>query len=210
MAFKHCIDNVTRARAFYLSRVKRLSVRKVADLCGISTASVVRISKANRSAPSRLRSSSKRGRKFKLSERQRRHLIRCLRVLRKRDGTFTCKRLMEEAGIKESDVSTRTVTRYLNSAGYFYLQTRKKGLMTEDDHKNSCKETSVWMFGKKKLRSTWTEHPSHIREILLIKLKHLKDEYGEKKRGPCSWIHYEGSKGGNWGQSVKAYSRYIL
>ena len=42
---------------------------------------------------------------------------------------------MEEAGIKESDVSTRTVTRYLNSAGYFYLQTRKKGLMTEDDHK---------------------------------------------------------------------------
>ena len=135
MAFKHCIDNVTRARGFYLSQVKGFSVRKVADLCGISTASVVRISKANRSAPSRLRSSSKTGRKFKLSERQRRHLIHCLRVLRKRDGSFTCKRLMEEAGIKESDVSTRTVTRYLNSAGYFYFQTRKKGLMTEDDHK---------------------------------------------------------------------------
>ena len=47
----------------------------------------------------------------------------------------------------------------------------------------SCKETSarVSMFGKKKLRSTWTEHPSHIREILFIKLSHLKDEYGEKK-----------------------------
>ena len=169
------------------------------------TASVVRISKANRSTPSSLRSPLKRGRKFKLSESQRRHLIRCLRVLRKRDGTFTCKRLMEEAGVEESDVSTRTVTRYLNSAGYLYLQTRKKGLMTEDDHKKrvwlllkSCKETSARMFGKKKLRSTWTDHPSYTREILLI------------KRGPCSWMHCKGSEGGNWRESLKAYSRYIL
>ena len=45
MVFKRCIDNVTRARAFYLSRVKGLSVRKVAGFCGISTASVIRISK---------------------------------------------------------------------------------------------------------------------------------------------------------------------
>ena len=139
MVFKRCIDNVTRARAFYLSRVKGLSVRKVAGFCGISTASVVRISKGNCSTPSSARSSAKRGNKFKLSERQRRHLIRCLRVLRKRDGAFTCKRLMEEAGIEERKVSTRTITRYLNSAGYFYLQTRKKGLMTEDDHRKRVK-----------------------------------------------------------------------
>ena len=52
MVFKRCIDNVTRARAFYLSRVKGLSVRKVAGFCGISTASVVRISKGNCSTPS--------------------------------------------------------------------------------------------------------------------------------------------------------------
>ena len=130
---------MTRARAFYLSHVKRLSVHKVAGFCGISTASVVRISKGNCSTPSSARSSEKRGNKFKLSERQRRHLIRCLRVLRKRDGAFTCKRLMEEAGIEEREVSTRTITRYLNSAGYFYLQTRKKGLMTEDDHRKRVK-----------------------------------------------------------------------
>ena len=94
---------------------------------------------------------------------------------------------MEEAGIEESDVSTRTVTRYLNSAGCLYLQTRKKGLMTEDDHKKRVafgkimQETSAQVFGKKKLRSTWTEHPSHIREIILTKLSHLKDKYREKK-----------------------------
>ena len=139
MAFKRCIDHVTRARAFYLSRVKGLSVRKVAGSSGISTASVIRISKRNCNTPSSARSSAKRGNKFKLGERQRRHLIRCLRVLQKRDGAFTCKRLMEEAGIEERKVSTRTVTRYLNTAGYFYLQTRKKGLMTEDDHRKRVK-----------------------------------------------------------------------
>ena len=117
MVFKRRISNVTRARAFYLSRVKGLSVRKVAGFCGISTASVIRISKGNCNTSAR--SSAKRGNKFKLSERQRRHLIRCLRVLRKSDGAFTCKRLMEEAGIEERKVSTRTVTRYLNAAGYF-------------------------------------------------------------------------------------------
>ena len=91
MVFKRCIHNVTRARAFYLIRVKGLSVRKVAALCGISTASVVRISKGNCNTPSSARSSAKRGNKFKLSERQRMHLIRCLRVLRKRDGLLPVK-----------------------------------------------------------------------------------------------------------------------
>ena len=47
MVFKRWIDNVTRARAFYLSGVKGLSIRKVAGFCGISKASVVRISKGN-------------------------------------------------------------------------------------------------------------------------------------------------------------------
>ena len=81
----------------------------------------------------------KRGNKFKVSERQRRHLIRCLRVLQKRDGTFTCKRLMGEAGIEDRKVPTRTVTCHLNSAGYFYLQTRKEGLMMEDDLRKRVK-----------------------------------------------------------------------
>ena len=141
MVFKCCIDNVARARAFYLSSVKGLSVRKVAGFCGISTASVVRISKGNCNTPLSARSSAKRGNKFKLSERQRRHLICCLRILRKRGGAFTCKRLMEEAAIEERKVSTRTVTRYLNIAGYFYLQTRKKGLRMEDDHRKRVKFT---------------------------------------------------------------------
>ena len=134
MVFKGTIDNMTRSRAYYLRCVRGLSVRKVAEMCTISTASVWRIAMetcANKASSVNL---SKRGRKCKLTERQRRQLIRFLRVLRRREGTFTCKRLMEEAGIDQGHVSVRTVTRYLNSAGYFYLQTRKKGLMSEEDH----------------------------------------------------------------------------
>ena len=41
---------------------------------------------------------------------------------------------MEEAGIQQKDVSVRTVSRFLNSKNYYYLQTRRKGLMTAEDH----------------------------------------------------------------------------
>ena len=42
--------------------------------------------------------------------------------------------LLEEAGIQQKDVSVRTVSRFLNSHNYYYLQTRRKGLMTAEDH----------------------------------------------------------------------------
>lgn len=70
----------------------------------VLTASVVRISKGNYSTLSSVRSSAKKGSKFKLSERQMTHLIRCLRVLRKGEGAFTCKKWMVGAGIEESKV----------------------------------------------------------------------------------------------------------
>ena len=41
---------------------------------------------------------------------------------------------MEEAGIQHKDVSVRTVSRFLNLQNYYYLQTRRKGLMTAKDH----------------------------------------------------------------------------
>ena len=151
MVFKCAIDEVRRARAYYLFRLKGLSVRKVAELCSISPASVSRIAKENGARNCRLKITSKRGRKAKLTERQRRQLIRCVRTLRRREGTFTCKRLMEEAGIDQGQVSLRTVTRYLNSKGYFYLQARKKGLMTVEDHKKRVK------FAKDMLRNYRTD-----------------------------------------------------
>ena len=72
-------------------------------------------------------STGKRGRHNKLSDREKRRLIRCITVLRKREGNFTCKAIMDEAGIQQKDVSVRTVSRFLNSQNYYYLKTRKRG-----------------------------------------------------------------------------------
>ena len=49
-------------------------------------------------------------------------------------GNFTCKAIMDKDGIQQKDVSARTVSCFLNSQNYYYLQTRKKGLMTAEDH----------------------------------------------------------------------------
>ena len=40
---------------------------------------------------------------------------------------------MQEKGIKQEQVSERTVCRYLNAHGYFYLQSKQKGFMTGKD-----------------------------------------------------------------------------
>ena len=75
----------------------------------------------------------RRGTPRKLSSREERHLIRALDKLRRTEGNFTVKRLMNEANISESNASVHTVARFLNSKGYFYLQARKKGLLTNND-----------------------------------------------------------------------------
>ena len=46
---------------------------------------------------------------------------------------------MKEARIQQKNVSVRTVFRFLNSQNYYYLQTRRKGLMTAEDHSKRVK-----------------------------------------------------------------------
>ena len=75
----------------------------------------------------------RRGTPRKLSSREERHLIRALDKLRRTEGNLTVKRLMNEANISESNASVHTVARFLNSKVYFYLQARKKGLLTNND-----------------------------------------------------------------------------
>ena len=78
------------------------------------------------------------GRPSKLSERDRRRIIRSVLELRKSDGSFTSKRLASYAGLEKS-VSNRTVRRCLNKNGYKYRQSRKKGLLTSQDRENRVK-----------------------------------------------------------------------
>ena len=71
------------------------------------------------------------GRPKLLTERDGRNIVRSIRQLREVSGRFSSRRVKMEAGI--TDVSDRTVRRHLNKRGYFYLQSRKKGLMSKAD-----------------------------------------------------------------------------
>ena len=53
----------------------------------------------------------------------------------RKEGNFSCQRIMQEAGISVKDVSVRTVSRFLNAQGYYYLQVHKKGVLTVSDMK---------------------------------------------------------------------------
>ena len=72
---------------------------------------------------------------MKLSARDGRQLVRAIQGLPEKEGNFSCQRIMQEAGISVKDVSVRTVSRFLNAQGYYYLQVHKKGVLTVSDMK---------------------------------------------------------------------------
>jgi hypothetical protein len=78
-----------------------------------------------------------KGRPSKLSSQDKRRIIRTIPKLRKSDGSFTSQHLQLESDV--SQVSNRTFCRYQNVIGYKYLQSRKKGLLTEADLKAQLK-----------------------------------------------------------------------
>ena len=81
------------------------------------------------------------GRPRKLSLQEERHILRTLSNLRHEEGNFTSIRLMARAGISPKHVNNRTIRRFLQREGYYFLQARKKGLLSEKDLKESVKFT---------------------------------------------------------------------
>ena len=138
MVYKRKTTTEERELIKFLYMEKRYSLREIAGKVGRSAATVMRVLKECNSASRHSRTQAnvnykRRGRPRKLSSREERLLIRALHKLRRTEGNFTAKRLMNEANISESNVSVLTVARFLNSKGYFYLQARKKGLLTNND-----------------------------------------------------------------------------
>ena len=72
------------------------------------------------------------GRPRKLTDRDRRALLRQIPILRKECGSFTVKRMRVAAGIR-ANVCDETIRRVLHSADYGYYHSRKKGLLTKQD-----------------------------------------------------------------------------
>ena len=78
-----------------------------------------------------------KGRPTKLSLQDKRSIVRSLKILREKEGSFTSRRIQLDSGVKH--VTSRTVRNHLNGEGYWYLQSRKKGLLYAKDLKSRVK-----------------------------------------------------------------------
>ena len=74
-----------------------------------------------------------KGRPPKTSCQDSRSVVRTVHNLRRLEGSFTSWRIQVESGV--TNVCNRTVRRLLNKSGYYYLQSRKKGLLFKSDLK---------------------------------------------------------------------------
>ena len=75
-----------------------------------------------------------KGRPRKLTANDERHIFMAINKLRSTDGSFTSPRIAETANLLDK-VSMWTVRRTLNRSKYYYLQSRRKGILTVDDLK---------------------------------------------------------------------------
>ena len=141
MAFKAKISGETRAYVRFAKEEKSLSAKHIIQRSHISRASLYRILKEGKIRENNQKRQGKKafGRPRKLGAREKRLLLREIPKLRKSEGKFTVKRLMQQAGVSPRNVSFRTVQRFLRSQGYKYLQARQKGLLTDKDLKKRLK-----------------------------------------------------------------------
>ena len=126
------IPDKTKATIRALKATTELSLEEIAQRCKVSKTSVHRIISAQHRAPENRRHLC--GRKMKLTPEQEALILQSIEELRDQEGSFSSRRLMERTGIRH--VTDRTVRRRLNRNGYFFLQARKKGLMSQTDKDN--------------------------------------------------------------------------
>lgn len=138
MVFSKFITAERRAYAFYLQKECNASFREIADKCGVSKSSAQRIC-GHLELKSKKCVQLKTGRPRKIQERAERLLIRTLKKIRATNVNFTVKQLVRESGMTLQQASQRTFSRCLNKNGYYYLQARKKGLLSERDKRQRLK-----------------------------------------------------------------------
>ena len=137
------INPSKRAYIKYLTQEKKLSIKDIARQCRVSRATVYRIKKDEIFDRDQRKECYRdfEGRPRKLSLREERHILQTLSSLRHEEGNFTSIRLMARAGISPKHVSNRTIRRFLQREGYYFLQARKTGLLSEKDLKERLKFT---------------------------------------------------------------------
>ena len=135
-----------------LHQVSKLPVKTIQGMFPqYSLATIYRHAKKTIGADSPIKKSKlNRGRPRKLTERQVRDVLRTVKKLRNSEGSFASPRVEVLAGLSGT-VSNRTIRRTLNRAGYKYLTTRKKGVLSELDYEKRmkfCKKVLKRKLGK--------------------------------------------------------------
>ena len=128
MVFKARISGYTRAYVRLAKEWKRLSAKQIIRRSHVSRASLYRILHEDKIREDNQERQKKKtiGRPRKLGVREKRILLREISKLRKSEGKFTVKRLMQQAGVSPRNVSFRTVQRFLLSQGYKYIYKHAK------------------------------------------------------------------------------------
>lgn len=176
------IPEETKATIRGLKSRTHLTLDEIALRCRISKTSVQRIASAKDKVPENRRQFC--GRKKKLTPEQEALILRSILELRDEEGSFSSRRLMERTGIRH--VTDRTVRCLLNRNAYFFLQARKKGLMSQTDKDQEwslpekCKQNTPRVFGQTLSLSIWMVSHSCTRLIRWTKLAPPKEEYGGK------------------------------
>jgi len=130
------LSAVKLASALICRDRENISFREIARRYGISKTSAHRIWKRRemiRDGKAQTANKRKPGPRPSLDERDKRLLIRTLHKMRKTNPNITVMSLVKESGLNANLVHRRTFTRYLNGMGFHFLQSRKKGLLSDKD-----------------------------------------------------------------------------
>lgn len=141
MGFTKRINDKTRALVVLLKKEKCYSCAQIAAKLHVSRSSVSRIANEDERKEENKAANvwKKRGRPCLLTQRDQRKLSRSISQLRLVDPNFTAMNVVENSGIDCTKAKYRTFVSYLNKLGYKFRQTRKKGLLSETDHRRRLK-----------------------------------------------------------------------
>ena len=183
MVTRYRIDDRTRARVFYLHVIEGLSKRTVSRLCHISRSSVPRIANENRRPV--MRPAARRGRPRKLTDCQRRLVLRCLTVLREQEGTFSvrCSMLALARRIFPFELSPGSLTKRVT----FISRQEKRDYQLEKiwlpvwSLPTMYKMSTPRTFGQIMLPFIWTAQGLRTKETLLTRQELPRREYGGRR-----------------------------
>ena len=133
MGFLKKISDETRALVRFLGMEKKYSIREIAKKAKVSKSTVARYLKTPNETRQKYSKGANMGRPKTLSVRDVRHLKRSITKLRTVNPNFTLKELIRFSGLQSSGASYSTFYREINSAGFKYLNARKKGLLNHRD-----------------------------------------------------------------------------